>query len=273
MRRGNLDGVPTVLYITIVNILPISGIYFFSWSYSELMFVYLIENILLITLYSVLIAFAAREPRTTDFSPRAVPIPFVSDRSGWTRIVRWLPPINYWNIQFITWPLLFGLAFWQVVGTLFVDISDLNFTIEGGPDTPIGDYVTVLTTAASFEAIVVALLIFAMSCTLICREFFGQEQYEDFSAPGLAEIPIRIGLYWFITMIFVHIVVILSYPITFVFNLTNYAGFRVIAIFLTMKILVDWSLIKVQRGDKPEKVVYWFTFFWSGPESDKDPKA
>lgn len=253
-----------------INVLPLSGIFTFSWSRGELMFVYVVQNVLLIMLYSVLVSFATREPKLDKNTPRAVPIPFISNRSGWTQIAKWLPPVSYWNLQFIIWPLVFSLVFWQIVGVLLVDMSDLNFIIEGGPDTPAGDYITVITAAASVEAIMIAVLIFGMMCALVSRKFLDQEQYKHFSAPELAEIPIRVGLYWFVSLIFVHLVVILSYPFISIIGLPDYMEFRVVGIFLILKILADLSVLNILEGKEPEKIVYWFTFFWSGSRIDGD---
>jgi hypothetical protein len=106
-----------------------------------------------------------------------------------------------------------------------------------------------------------------MFFALICRDFFGQEQYKSFSAPSLAEIPIRIGLYWFITVFFIQFMLILTHPIVSPFVQTAHTGLRVILIVLVMKILSEWSLVKIQRGNSPNKIVYWFSLFWQGPET------
>lgn len=254
--------------IIFINILPLVGIPLFNWEANNLMFVYWMQNLLLIVLYSGLIAFAAQEPTpdTRDYTPRAVPIPFISNRSGWLNISKRLPPINYWNIQYITWSLLFGLAFWIVAGTIFIDLTNPNPVIEGGRfNTPLRDYTDVVTTAASVEAIIVAFVIFGMLCALICRSFFGQKQYDYFSAPDLAEIPIRIGFYWFIVVIVSQFILILTFPIVSVINSRTYAGFSVLVLFLLMKVLVEWSLFRIQDGDKPSRVVYLLTLFWPGP--------
>ncbi|POG54222.1 hypothetical protein AUR65_016335 [Haloferax marisrubri] len=153
-------------------------------------------------------------------------------------------------------------------------MADLNFTIEGGPDTPAGDYIAVVTAAASVEAIMIAVLIVGMMCALVSRKFLGQEQYKHFSAPELAEIPIRVGLYWFVSLIFVHLVVILSYPLISIIGLPDYMKFRVVGIFLILKTLADLSVLNILEGGEPEKkIVYWFTFFWSGSWTDGDSQA
>jgi len=255
------------IIIIFINLFPFIGNILFNWKADNLLFVYWIQNILLIIFYSGLVAFAAQEPVLNDrnHTPRAVPIPFISNRSGWVQLVKWLPPINYWNIQYITWPLLFGLLFWLISGTKIIDMSHPNPLTEG-KDTPFREHITVLTTADSFEAILIAFLIFGMLFILICREFFGKEQYKSFSAPSLAEIPIRIGLYWFITAFFIQFMLILTHPIISAFDQTAYTGLRVTIILLVMKILSEWSLIKIQRDNKPNKIVNWFSLFWQGPE-------
>ncbi|WP_368085937.1 DUF6498-containing protein [Haladaptatus cibarius] len=95
MNGRNPGNLPSVLCIVLVNLLLIPFATIFDWENGELLFVYLIQNILVIVLYSGFIAFATKEPRLNEYSPRAVLIPFVSTRSGWTQIVNWLPPINY----------------------------------------------------------------------------------------------------------------------------------------------------------------------------------
>ncbi len=52
-----------------------------------------------------------------------------------------------------------------------------------------------------------------------------------------------------------------------------YSGFRVVALFLTMKVLLEWELITIQRGENPSKIVYWFTLFWSGPQKPDDAQT
>jgi hypothetical protein len=272
MMGGNsTDNTIYMFGIISANLLPLIGAIFFNWESNNLLFVYWIQNILFIIFYSGLVAFATQEPILNDrnHTPRAVSIPFISNRSGWAQLVEWLPPINYWNIQYITWPLLFGLSFWLISGTKIIDLSNPSPLTEG-LNTPFRDYITVLTTAGSLEATLIAFLIFGMLFALICRDFFGQEQYKSFSAPSLAEIPIRIGLYWFITVFFIQFILILTHPFLYPFDQTAHTGLRVILIVLVMKILSEWSLIKIQQGNNPNKIVYWFSLFWQGPEIPED---
>jgi len=50
--------------------------------------------------------------------------------------------------------------------------------------------------------------------------------------------------------------------ILYPFDQTAHTGLRVILIVLVMKILSEWSLIKIQQGNNPNKIVYWFSLFF-----------
>ncbi|KTG08385.1 hypothetical protein AUR64_19330 [Haloprofundus marisrubri] len=269
-KRGT-DGTTTLLYLILINLLPIGGLFVFDWNADNLLFAYFVQNGLLVVLYSSLVPFATQEPELDEYSPRAVPIPFISARSGWRRIVGWLPPINYWNVQFVLWPLSLGLAFWQVSGTVLLDLSTLSIPERGGGHgIPLGQYLDAVAAAGSFEVAMVAVLTSGLACTVISRDFFGQERYARFSAPELAEIPLRIGLYWFVTTVLASAVVVLTSPLASIFDHSSYAEFRVVLLFVTMTLLLERGLVSVQRGNEPGRVVYWVALFWSGPKNSDD---
>jgi len=78
--------------------------------------------------------------------------------------------------------------------------------------------------------------------------FFGQEQYKSFSALSLLRSQSEldsIGLLLCFYTIHTDIDPSILYP----FDQTAHTGLRVILIVLVMKILSEWSLIKIQQGN------------------------
>jgi len=259
------DDRSTLLWLMASNLVPLCGLVFFDWRADETLLVYWIGVTTTIVFYSGLVLFAGREPTLDgrDRGVRAVPVPGISSRSGWVQPVEWLPPINYWNVQFVLWPLLLGMLFWLPSGTIFIDFLNPDPILVRG--SPVDDYIGVVSAAASVETVAAGLGVAALQAISEAWEFVSRRQYEAVSALDLAEIPSRIGLYWFTATICTFVILILTWPFVGRFDPTTITEARVLVCFLGLKLTLDWSLVQIRRGNGPSRLLQWLTLGWTGP--------
>ena len=263
--RPSSDEKSTLLWLVAGNLLPLLGLGFFDWRADETLLVYWIEITATIALYSGFVLFGAREPTIDgrERGPRAIPIPGVSSRSGWIQPVGWLPPINYWNVQFVLWPLALGMLFWLPSGTIFIDLLNPDPILVRG--SPVDDYIGVVSTAASVETVAVGLGVAVFQAISGGREFVSRRQYEAVSGLDMAEIPPRIGLYWLTATICTFTILILTWPFVGGFDPTTVTEARVLGCFLGLKLNLDWSLVQIRRRNEPSRLLRWLTLGWTGP--------
>lgn len=266
MTAGNrqLDERMTVVLVFVTNLLPIAGLLLLNWRLPEALFAYWVDIALFTVLYTGLVLFAQQEPqsdkRTIELP--AIPVPFVTGRSGSVRPIERLPPIFPRNVSYAVGILPFGLFFWFFTASLLFAYSDPDFRYDtaGTPGIPIEQQLSVITDAFTLEGLVVAAVLFGVRLVTVRRAFFGRRRYERVSAPTVAEIPFRIGIVWVLLVAMTAV----TLPFVILPLLEGYGTAAVTEVWVATvaivgKTLMEWAALHAHRPRKPDGLVRWLT--------------
>ena len=260
------------LPVLVGNLLPLSGIAFLQWEPAQVLFVYWIEIGFFIALYSGLVLFAERDPRPDDrnINPPTVSIPFLDTPSGPIRPFDRLPSIYPRNVRYATGLLLWGIVFWWCLAVVMIVVPS-NGSLElsySGEGVPIGDVISVI--AAAFSPFVLgnAVVLLVSQLVTIRREFFGQQTYTRLSAPMIAEIPVRVIVFWFLLAIFAQLVFpLLLWPLYAAFDTIRVTEIAVSALVIFGKLTVEWSTFRSRWVAESDGIARLFTH--EDPRSDQ----
>ena len=236
------------------NLLPLAAIPFRGWRAYEVLFVYWIEIGLCIALYYALALFAQRDPepdRTGRLHPDPASFP---RRSGSIRPIERLPPVRYRNVRYVPETLVMALGFWFFCGVLFVDVP--NPALSSVSQGPLREYPAVIAAAATVEGLALAALLFGVRL-VVGRGYFGHRQYERFSPSILADIPLRIVLFWFLLLVALQGVLFVRS--LFAGALDPTATQRLaIAVVVASKLAIDRSLVRARYRTERSRFSRWF---------------
>lgn len=227
------------------------------------MFIYWIAIGFSFILYNILTIFAQKESRVEQKDGRmhAAPLP-IPIRSGSLKLSQKLPPIHYNNARLLPLNLVMGLGFWFFTFRLFLEYPSVDVSLSGRPD--IVSIISLIGTAYSPVGLGVAIGVFSLHSYIVCRDFFGQRQYERFSAAMLAEFSGRASAFWFVALIIATIVTMV--PRANGFLLLTQA--IVIPMGIGGKLAVDIALIRIGRGETSGWFTKWFVPYKPTPESE-----
>ncbi|WP_222920252.1 DUF6498-containing protein [Natrinema sp. SYSU A 869] len=250
--------------VLVGNLLPLSGIVFLEWEPAQVLFVYWIEIGLFVVLYSGLVLFAEREPRPDErnVSPPTVSIPFLDISSDPIQLFDRLPPIYPRNVRYAIGLLVWGMVFWWCLALMMIVLPS-HETLElssSGEGVPIGDVISVV--AAAFSPLVFGNVIVLLVSQLVTirREFFGQQTYTRLSAPMIAEIPVRVIVFWFLLAIFAQLVFpLLLWPLYAAFDTVRVTEIAICALVISGKLTVEWSTFRSRWVAKSDGIARWFS--------------
>ncbi|WP_239640298.1 DUF6498-containing protein [Halorubrum distributum] len=218
--RRTSSGVTGFLPILIVNLIPLVGVLRLGWDPATLAVVYAVEVVLSIPLAGVKALFAARPP-PEDRESGVISVteaPLASKR-GAVRPVTWLPPIHLRNIPFTA--AVCGAAAWitLVVGVAFSQ----EFNVPALFSRP--------------AVLASALALVAGQTIDIARDYVGRQRYAETSPYAVVETPMRRAFFLVFAL--------------FALPPLNAAGggVAVLAAFVVVKLLVEWSSFRATHGD------------------------
>ncbi|WP_408956819.1 DUF6498-containing protein [Natrinema sp. 74] len=262
--KGNSYARTTLLLIFVANLLPFLGLEVLDWRLPQALYVYWIEIGLFTFFYAVLVLFAQKAPRPDErmIDLVTVRVPFVTSRSGPFQPVNWLPPIYSLNVQYAAGFFLFGLFFWLFSGDLFFVHSDPGFHYNTAESSgvPIDQNLHAIKRHFTIEALGLAVFLFGIRFLVVCREFFSNRRCERFSAPMIAEIPFRIGLFWCFLEVFTTIslpVVVL--PLLRDYGIATVTKIWVVTVVLFGKFTMEWASFQAGRPASPDGLIHWLT--------------
>lgn len=262
--RQQSHGQATFIPILIANLFPLVELIFLDWQIQNVLFIYWIEIGLHVLIYSGLVLFAGREPkpegRTID--PVTLSVPFLTTNSDSIQPVDWMPPIYGRNVRYAAGLLVWGLGFWACLSVLMIVLpSSESLELPAGSTAiPIEEYISVISDAYSPEILGNALVLGVSQLLAIRREFFGQQKYEQLSAPMTAEIPVRKVVFWILlTGIAIFVFPIASLPLVAVFDTTTITQIGTAMIVVLGKLTIEWSAFQAQQLEEPKGVARWFT--------------
>ncbi len=177
----------------------------------------------------------------------------MSSRTGSLRLVKWLPPINRQNTPHATGALLFGLAAWFASGIRLLDFVTTETALSSRG--PFSEAIEVIGYAYSPKALGLAMLLIGVQL-LLGYQFLSQS-YEGVSAPMLAEIPCRIGIYWFLVTVFMQFVLLITGPLGGELTPTRFTELRVLTLFITAKLTMEWALVQIRQQNNPGRITRW----------------
>lgn len=254
----------TFLPVLIGNLLPLAGIAFLEWEAAQVLFVYWIEIGIFVVLYSGLVLFAEREPRPDDrnINPPTISIPFLDLRSGPRQPFNRLPPIYPRNVRYALGLFAWGIVFWWCLALLMIVLPS-QATLElssSGEGVPIGDVIAVVVAAFSPYVLGNAVVLLVSQLLTIRRAFFGQRTYKRLSAPMIAEIPVRVIVFWFLLAIFAQLVFpLLLWPLYAMFDTIRVTEIAISALVIFGKLTVEWSTFRARWVAKSDGIARWFT--------------
>lgn len=254
----------TFIPVIIANLLPLAGIALLGWQPEEILFVYWLEIGSFVVLYSGLLLFAKREPKPDDrtITPPTFSIPLLNTQSGPIRPFESMPPIYRRNVRYTLGLLVWGLVFWWCLAILMIVLPshgslELSSSNEG---VPLRDVISVVAAAFSPVILLNALLLVVSQLVTVRREFFGRQAYERLSAPMIAEIPVRLILFWFLLTIFAQLVFpLLLWPLYATFDTRSVTGIGISALVIFGKLTIEWSTFRARRLEKSNGIARWFT--------------
>ena len=247
----------------LVSLVLVGAIVVLDWPAQNALFVYWVEIGLSIPLYSVLVLFAKRKPQPNErtIDPLTIPVPFVSRRSGSTRLARWLPPLHWRNGRYAVGLLLGGLVVWSCLATLFVYLPAPD-PIRLRPDRsgiPLAQALSLVSDAYSHWAVGGGIVLFCGHFWAIHQWFFARRQYTSLSAPMISEMLFRQLAFWFAVTAFAGLVFpIVSLPLVAVVDTRAITEFGLTALAVGGKLTVEWGTLQVRRDETVTKLARWF---------------
>lgn len=254
----------TFLPVLIGNLLPLAGIAFLGWESTQVLFVYWIEIGLFVVAYSGLALFAEREARPDErnISPPTVSLPFFDTRSDPRQPFDRLPPIYPRNVRYAIGLLVWGMVFWWCLALMMIVLPS-HETLElssSGKGVPLREVVSVVATAFSPLVFGNSIGLLVSQLVTIRREFFGQQTYTRLSAPMIAEIPVRVIVFWFLLAVFAQLVFpLLLWPLYAVFDTMRVTEIGISALVIFGKLTLEWSTFQARWVAKSDGIARWFT--------------
>ncbi|SFS67024.1 DUF6498-containing protein [Halostagnicola kamekurae] len=252
------------LPLLVANLFPLAGIAFLEWHPEEVLFVYWLEIGSFVVLYSGLVLFAKRESRPADrnIDPLSFSLPFVNARETPIQPFDRVPAVYPRNVRYAIGLFVWGLVFWWCLAVLMV-LMPARATLElsaSGEGVPIGDVVSIIGNAFSPAILVNACLLFVSQLVTIRREFFGRRRHERLSAATIAELPIRVILFWFLLTIFAQLVFpLLLWPIALVFDTATVTEVGVSTLVIAGKLTIEWATRESQWSGESSGIARFFT--------------
>lgn len=254
--------------ILVGNLLPLTGIALLGWRPSAVLFVYWLEIGLLVIAYSGLALFAHREPRTESraITPPSISVPLLNTCSGKIQLFERLPPIYRRNVPNAVGLLCWGLGFWFCLSFLMIvhpsQGTPIGWSSEGGI------LLESIVAIASPTLLITTMVLFASQLVTIRREFVDEQRYEQLSAPMIAEIPIRVILFWFLLTLFAQLVYpVLLWPLFALFDSRTVTELGISLLVIAGNSTIEWSTVKARRLEDPDGFAGWFAP--EGPQSEQ----
>ncbi|RQH01481.1 DUF6498-containing protein [Natrarchaeobius oligotrophus] len=207
--------------ILLANLVPLVGVLAYGWEPTTLVAIYALEVLLAFPLAAAKTPFAGRPPRVEDLeddggdsSVLAVGNTDLARKRGSVELVSWLPPVYPRNLPFVG-----AVLFASVWTTLFVVAALAQVAVHEAlarPEVWLG--VAALIAGQGVET---------------WRDYLRSGRYETTSPYAVVEAPARQAFF----LIFVLLVV------------AETSGAVVLAAFVAVKLLVDWSAFRATRGD------------------------
>ncbi|AFZ72519.1 DUF6498-containing protein [Natronobacterium gregoryi] len=243
--RGVSDDVPSAvrfLPIVLANLVPLVGVLAYGWKPSTLVVIYALEVILAFPLAAVKALFAGQPPQVEeletdedegDSSVIDVGNTDLARKHGSVRVVSWLPPVYPRNLPFV------GAVF-------FVTVWVVLFVVGALSEVVVGDAL-----AQPVVWLSVAGLLLGQGLET-WHEYLRGGRYETTSPYAVIETPARQGFF----LMFVLLVV------------AEAGGMAVLAAFVAVKLLVDWSAFRATHGGGGR-----LTGWLAGPENEGERDA
>ncbi|MDS0475885.1 DUF6498-containing protein [Natrinema sp. 1APR25-10V2] len=253
MATGSGDDRAAFVPILVGNLLPLAGIAFLGWRLPFVLFVYWVEIGLLVVTYSGLALFVRRKPRTErrSITPPSISVPFLNTRSGTIRPFERLPPIYRRNVPYAIGLLGWGLGLWWCLSFLMI--------VQPSQGTPLvwsseeGIFLESIVAIVSPALLITTMFLFASQLVQIRREFLGEQRYERLSAPMIAEIPIRVIVFWFLLTVFAQLIYpILLWPLFALFDSRTVTELGISSLVVAGNVTIEWSTLKARRLEEPD---------------------
>jgi len=252
----------TLVAIIALNVCPAAG-FLFGWSLTEVILVYWIATGGTYLCYLGLLAFAQVESRVADKGGRMhmMQISFPRSRRS-VRPANRLPPIPLHNRRFVPTNLLAVVVMWFVFWTHLFKNTSPSFILDSSPDgIPLE---VIIAPVATLGVLEVGIALVIAHTAVVSREFFGTQQYEQFSAAMIAELPNRAVVFWFVVL-FAGTMGTIVPRITGTVPATQAL---VSAMTIGGKLAVDVTLLRVGRGQSEGWFTKWFVPYKLTPESE-----
>ncbi|CAI49023.1 uncharacterized protein NP_1864A [Natronomonas pharaonis DSM 2160] len=222
----------------LANLLPLVGVVWLDWSAETLVIIYVVEVLVVFPLAGLKALFAQQPPKEDrESGVISVTESDLVDKHGSVTIHERLPPVYPRNLPFASNVIAFTVWVAIFVG---VAISGLG---------PLADAVHIPTVLVAVGGLLIGHVV------ELWREYFGQRRYEDVSPYAVVETPARQAF----LLMFLLIVLPQTQPT---------AGTFVLGAFVFVKLLVDWSGFRAERGGGGR-----LTGWLSGPEPDAEASA
>ena len=217
----NSLGAAGFLPVLLANLIPLVGVLRLGWDPATLAAVYAIEVVLSIPLAGAKALFAARPPpKDREAGVISVSGDPLSSKRGALRLVSWLPAIHLRNVPFAA--AVCGAAAWiaLVVGVAFSQAFSVP-ALLGRP-----------------AVLASALALVAGEAIDIARDYVGRRRYAETSPYAVVETPARRAFFLVFAL--------------FALPPLNAAGggIAVLAAFVAVKLLVEWSAFRATHGDE-----------------------
>lgn len=208
------------LPVLVANLIPLVGVLRLGWDPATLAAVYAIEVVLSIPLAGVKALFAARPPpEDREAGVISVTEAPLSSKRGAIRPVSCLPPIHLRNVPFAS--AVCGAAAWiaLVVGVAFSQVFDVP---------------ALLSRPAVLAS---ALALVAGEAIDVARDYLGRQRYAETSPYAVVETPARRAFFLMFALFALP-------PLD-----AAGGGIAVLAAFVVVKLLVEWSAFWATHGD------------------------
>ncbi|EMA30591.1 DUF6498-containing protein [Halobiforma nitratireducens] len=241
VRRVSDDVPPAVRFLPILlaNLIPLVGVLVYGWEPSTLVVIYALEVILAFPLAAVKALFAGQPPQAEeletdedegDSSVIDVGNTDLARKHGSVSVVSWLPPVYPRNLPFIG-------------AILFVTVWVVLFVVGA------------LSEVAAEDALAQPVVWLSVAGLLLGQgletwhEYLRGGRYETTSPYAVIETPARQGFFLMIALLFV----------------AEAGGIAVLATFVAVKLLVDWSAFRATHGGGGR-----LTGWLAGPENEEE---
>ncbi|SDQ20049.1 DUF6498-containing protein [Natronobacterium texcoconense] len=237
--RGVADEVPPAVRfvpILLANLVPLVGVLAYGWEPSTLIVIYALEVILALPLAAVKALFAGQPPRIeeletdedeSDSSVISVGNTDLARKRGSVELVSWLPPVYPRNLPFVG-------------AVLFATVWVVLFVVGALAEIAVGEALTRPEVWLSVAGLMVG------QGLETWHDYLRDGRYETASPYAVIETPARQGFFLMAVLLFV----------------AEAGGIAVLATFVAVKLLVDWSAFRATHGGGGR-----FTGWLSGPEN------